>query len=45
MGGTYDCSRAGEREAGRAVIEWERPPEDALRDEAVVVDDDEYVYV
>ncbi|PON25206.1 hypothetical protein TGAM01_v205892 [Trichoderma gamsii] len=45
VGGAYDCSRAGEREAGRAVIEWERPPEDALRDEAMVVDDDEYVYV
>ncbi|KAM0518137.1 hypothetical protein ACHAPE_004544 [Trichoderma viride] len=45
VGGMYDCSRAGEREAGRAVMEWERPPEDALRDEAMVVDEDGYVHV
>ncbi|KAM0455703.1 hypothetical protein ACHAPV_002790 [Trichoderma viride] len=45
MGGTYDCSRAGEREAGRAVIEWERPPGDVLRDEAVLVGDGGYVHV
>jgi hypothetical protein len=45
VGGTHDCSRAREREAGRAVIEWERPPEDALQDEAMVIDDDEYVHV
>lgn len=39
VGGAYDCSRAREREAGRAVIEWERPPE------AMLVDGDGYVHV
>lgn len=44
VGGTYDGSRAREREAGRVVIEWERPPEDGLPDEAMLGDDG-YVYV